>query len=107
MFIASWKTLLVALTAFFNSWSSFGVMFSLVFKPGASSAISKEVLRAATNDNEGSSNRTIVFTIVNPPKFGKLVTVQTDKSKTEVSSFTQKMVSGVNLHASFAWKGES
>ncbi|XP_060763249.1 chondroitin sulfate proteoglycan 4 isoform X2 [Neoarius graeffei] len=60
--------------------------------PGASSTISKEVLKAATNDNEGSSNRTIVFTIVNPPKFGKLVTVEADKPTTEVYSFTQEMV---------------
>ncbi|XP_047675015.1 chondroitin sulfate proteoglycan 4 [Tachysurus fulvidraco] len=60
--------------------------------PGASSSISKEVLSAATNDNEGNSNRTIVFTIVKPPKFGKLVTVQADSSITEISSFTQEMV---------------
>ncbi|XP_026787190.3 chondroitin sulfate proteoglycan 4 [Pangasianodon hypophthalmus] len=60
--------------------------------PGASSSISKEVFKAATNDNEDNSNRTIVFTIVNPPKFGKLVTVQADNSMTEISSFTQKMV---------------
>ncbi|KAK3514840.1 hypothetical protein QTP70_033777, partial [Hemibagrus guttatus] len=60
--------------------------------PGASSSISKEVLSVATNDNEGNSNRTIVFTIVNPPKFGKLVTVQADMSSIEISSFTQKMV---------------
>ncbi|TSN86059.1 Chondroitin sulfate proteoglycan 4 [Bagarius yarrelli] len=60
--------------------------------PGTSSLISKEVLNAATNDHEGSSNRTIVFSIVNPPKFGKLVTAQTDKSITEIHSFTQQMV---------------
>ncbi|KAI5613088.1 chondroitin sulfate proteoglycan 4-like, partial [Silurus asotus] len=60
--------------------------------PGTSSSISKEILKAATNDDEGNSNRTIVFTIVNPPKFGKLVTVQADKSKTDISSFTQEMV---------------
>ncbi|XP_053337191.1 chondroitin sulfate proteoglycan 4 [Clarias gariepinus] len=60
--------------------------------PGASSVISKEVLKAATNDNEGNSNRTIVFTVVDPPKFGKLVAVQADKSITEISSFTQEMV---------------
>lgn len=80
-------------------------MSSLVFKPGTSSSISKEVLKAATNDNEGSSNRTIVFTIVNPPKFGKLVTVLADRFITEISTFTQAMVSAVKPRASFAWEG--
>lgn len=79
-------------------------MFRLVFEPGASSTISKDVLKAATNDIEGSSNRTIVFAIVNPPKFGKLVTVQSDKA---ITSFTQEMVSSVKPHASFASKGGS
>lgn len=73
-------------------------MFSLVFNPGALSSISKDVLKTTTNDNEDNSNRTIVFTIVNPPKFGKLVTVQADKSITEISSFTQEMVSAVKTH---------
>lgn len=79
-------------------------MFSLVFQPGASSVISKEVLKAATNDNEGNSNRTIVFTVVDPPKFGKLVAVQADKSITEISFFTQEMVSVVQPHALFTRK---
>ncbi|KAI4881525.1 hypothetical protein NFI96_033562, partial [Prochilodus magdalenae] len=60
--------------------------------PGSSSPISKESLQAVTNDDKGNSNRTIHFTVVNPPKFGKLVNVRQDKSITEISSFTQEML---------------
>ncbi|KAL7836517.1 hypothetical protein AOLI_G00278010 [Acnodon oligacanthus] len=60
--------------------------------PGSSSFISKEVLKAVTNDDKGNANRTIRFTVVNPPKFGKLVNVQADKSMKEISSFTQEML---------------
>ncbi|XP_072520905.1 chondroitin sulfate proteoglycan 4 [Salminus brasiliensis] len=60
--------------------------------PGSLSTISKEVLKAVTNDDKGDANRTIRFTVVNPPIFGKLVSVQADKSMTEISSFTQEML---------------
>lgn len=71
---------------------------------GSLSMISKEVLHAVTNDNKSVSNRTIYFTVITPPKFGKLVNVQADKSTTDISSFTQRMVSFVsrstNRHSS-------
>nr|XP_055055897.1 LOW QUALITY PROTEIN: chondroitin sulfate proteoglycan 4 [Misgurnus anguillicaudatus] len=60
--------------------------------PGSLSLISKDLLHAVTNDDSGVSNRTIHFTVITPPKFGKLVSVQADKSTTEISSFTQQMV---------------
>ncbi|XP_066513057.1 chondroitin sulfate proteoglycan 4-like [Hoplias malabaricus] len=62
--------------------------------PGSLSFISNEVLKAVTNDDKGDANRTIHYTVVNPPKFGKLGNVQADKSITEISSFTQDMVNG-------------
>ncbi|XP_051534286.1 chondroitin sulfate proteoglycan 4-like [Myxocyprinus asiaticus] len=60
--------------------------------PGSSSLISKEVLQAVTNDDNSISNRTIYFTVINLPKFGKLVNVQADNSTVNISSFTQQMV---------------
>ncbi|XP_051949978.1 chondroitin sulfate proteoglycan 4 [Xyrauchen texanus] len=60
--------------------------------PGSSSLISKEVLQAVTNDDNSISNRTIYFTVINLPKFGKLVNVQADNSTVDISSFTQQMV---------------
>ncbi|KAJ8339261.1 hypothetical protein SKAU_G00360470 [Synaphobranchus kaupii] len=60
--------------------------------PGSSTPISTEDLRAVTNDNDVMGNRTIVFTVIGPPKLGKLVKKQTDNSTAEVSSFTQSMV---------------
>lgn len=60
---------------------------------GSLSLISNNILQATTNDDTGFSNRTIYFTVTNLPKFGKLVGLQTDKATTEISSFTQQMVS--------------
>ncbi|XP_062873556.1 chondroitin sulfate proteoglycan 4 [Trichomycterus rosablanca] len=60
--------------------------------PGTSSLISREVLKAVTNDDEGGGNRTIVFSVVNSPRFGKLVKVETDEAKREISTFTQEMI---------------
>uniref|UniRef100_W5LKC6 Chondroitin sulfate proteoglycan 4ba n=1 Tax=Astyanax mexicanus TaxID=7994 RepID=W5LKC6_ASTMX len=60
--------------------------------PGSLSTISKEDLRAVTNDDKSNTNRTIRFTVVNPPTLGKLVSVQADESLTEISSFTQEML---------------
>ncbi|XP_076857171.1 chondroitin sulfate proteoglycan 4 [Brachyhypopomus gauderio] len=60
--------------------------------PGSLTSISKEVLRAVTNDDKRGSNRTILFTVINPPTFGKLMNVKAADPKTEITSFTQKMV---------------
>ncbi|KAJ8261297.1 hypothetical protein COCON_G00170200 [Conger conger] len=60
--------------------------------PDSLTPISTEDLHAASNDNDITGNRTIVFTVVGPPKLGKLVKKQADNSTTEVSSFTQSMV---------------
>ncbi|KAK1792031.1 hypothetical protein P4O66_001810 [Electrophorus voltai] len=60
--------------------------------PGSLSSISKEVLRAVTNDDTGDSSRTILFTVLSPPKFGKLVNVRAAEPKAEIMSFTQEMV---------------
>uniref|UniRef100_A0A8C2D5V7 Si:dkey-193c22.2 n=1 Tax=Cyprinus carpio TaxID=7962 RepID=A0A8C2D5V7_CYPCA len=60
--------------------------------PGSLSLISNNILQAVTNDDTGLSNRTIYFTVINPPKFGKLVSLKADKTTTDISSFTQQMV---------------
>uniref|UniRef100_A0AAY4BN87 Laminin G domain-containing protein n=1 Tax=Denticeps clupeoides TaxID=299321 RepID=A0AAY4BN87_9TELE len=60
--------------------------------PGSSTAISVQDLLAVTNDNSGKSNRTIVYTMVSPPRLGRLITPQLDNSSREVSTFTQAMV---------------
>ncbi|XP_030644982.1 chondroitin sulfate proteoglycan 4 [Chanos chanos] len=60
--------------------------------PGSLSSITKEDLQVVTNDDEDKSNRTIVFAVLNPPKFGKLVNTQANNSAVEISSFTQEMV---------------
>ncbi|XP_059406330.1 chondroitin sulfate proteoglycan 4 isoform X1 [Carassius carassius] len=60
--------------------------------PGSLSLISNNILQAVTNDDTGLSNRTVYFTVINPPKFGKLVSLKADKTTTDISSFTQQMV---------------
>uniref|UniRef100_A0A673K371 Chondroitin sulfate proteoglycan 4-like n=1 Tax=Sinocyclocheilus rhinocerous TaxID=307959 RepID=A0A673K371_9TELE len=65
--------------------------------PGFLSLISNNILQAVTNDDIGLSNRTIYFTVINPPKFGKLVSLKADKTTTDISSFTQQMVSVANF----------
>uniref|UniRef100_A0A672QXZ4 Si:dkey-193c22.2 n=1 Tax=Sinocyclocheilus grahami TaxID=75366 RepID=A0A672QXZ4_SINGR len=60
--------------------------------PGFLSLISNNILQAVTNDDTGLSNRTIYFTVINPPKFGKLVSLKADKTTTDILSFTQQMV---------------
>ncbi|KAK9974528.1 hypothetical protein ABG768_022617 [Culter alburnus] len=60
--------------------------------PGSLSLISNNILQAITNDDTGIANRTIYFTVINPPKFGKLVSLLADKTTTDISSFTQQMV---------------
>ncbi|KAG9353750.1 hypothetical protein JZ751_011872 [Albula glossodonta] len=60
--------------------------------PGSSVPISTGDLYAVTNDNDITGNRTIVFSVIGPPKLGKVVKRQADNSTAEVSSFTQSMV---------------
>ncbi|XP_048876342.1 chondroitin sulfate proteoglycan 4-like [Brienomyrus brachyistius] len=60
--------------------------------PGSSTPISAEELLAVTNDNDGAQNRSIVFTVISPPKLGRLVKIQADNTTAEISSFTQTMV---------------
>ncbi|TRY66137.1 hypothetical protein DNTS_008713 [Danionella cerebrum] len=60
--------------------------------PGSLALISNHILQAVTNDETGVSNRTIYFTVISPPTFGKLVRLHANKSTTEISSFTQQMV---------------
>uniref|UniRef100_A0A673H3F9 Chondroitin sulfate proteoglycan 4-like n=1 Tax=Sinocyclocheilus rhinocerous TaxID=307959 RepID=A0A673H3F9_9TELE len=60
--------------------------------PGSLSLISNNILQTVTNDDTDISNRTIYFTVINPPKLGKLVNLKADKTTTDISSFTQQMV---------------
>ncbi|MEE6521797.1 hypothetical protein FKM82_020107 [Ascaphus truei] len=55
--------------------------------------ISSEVLKAVTNDETGMRNRTITFTIVIPPKHGRLLKQGPQNLTEVVTSFTQMMVS--------------
>lgn len=73
------------------------ILMVFFFHLGSLSLISNNILQAITNDDTGITNRTIYFTVINPPKFGKLVSLQADKTTTDISSFTQKMVSVSNL----------
>ncbi|KAF4113076.1 hypothetical protein G5714_005621 [Onychostoma macrolepis] len=60
--------------------------------PGSLSLISNNILQAVTNDDTGISNRTLYFSVISPPKFGKLVSLKANKTTTDISSFTQQMV---------------
>lgn len=73
------------------------ILMVFFFHLGSLSLISNNILQAITNDNTGIANRTIYFTVINPPKFGKLVSLLADKTTTDISSFTQQMVSVSNL----------
>lgn len=83
----------------YRMYKKFPGLFSNVFffLLGSLSLISNNILLAITNDDTGITNRTIYFTVINPPKFGKLVNLQADKTTTEISSFTQQMVSVSDL----------
>lgn len=73
------------------------ILIVFFFNLGSFFLISNDILQAITNDDSGITNRTIYFTVINPPKFGKLVKLQADKTTTDISSFTQQMVSVSNL----------
>ncbi|KAL4617491.1 chondroitin sulfate proteoglycan 4-like [Arapaima gigas] len=60
--------------------------------PGSSAPISSEELLTVTNDNDVARNRSITYSIIDPPKLGKLLQLQADNSTAEISSFTQIMV---------------
>jgi len=74
-----------------------GCSYCLFLYLGSICLILNNILQAVTNDDSGITNRTIYFTVINPPKFGKLVKLQADKTTTDISSFTQQMVSVSNL----------
>lgn len=55
--------------------------------------ITDDNLLVVTNDfSDITGNRAIVFTVIHPPKLGRLVRVSEDNITEEVSSFTQDMV---------------
>ncbi|XP_078531202.1 chondroitin sulfate proteoglycan 4-like [Lissotriton helveticus] len=60
--------------------------------PGTKKALSSSVLRAVTNDEDNAMNRSITFTIVEKPKLGRLITLNSNNLTLEISSFTQVMV---------------
>ncbi|XP_042187800.1 chondroitin sulfate proteoglycan 4 [Callorhinchus milii] len=59
--------------------------------PGTLKPIRSEHLKAVTND-DNTSNRTVIFTVVDAPKLGKLVKIKAGNMTHEVTSFTQDMV---------------
>ncbi|XP_047448719.1 chondroitin sulfate proteoglycan 4 [Mugil cephalus] len=60
--------------------------------PGSSTPITKEDLRAVTNDMTNASSRIITFSVIRHPKLGRLVMRQPDNSTVDISTFTQDMV---------------
>ncbi|KAM6958782.1 chondroitin sulfate proteoglycan 4 [Aplochiton taeniatus] len=60
--------------------------------PGSLTAITKEDLQASTNDRGSTANRTVTFSVVRPPRLGRLVKLQADNSTKDISVFTQHMV---------------
>lgn len=64
------------------------LLHSGIFKP-----ITDDNLLVVTNDfSDITGNRAIVFTVIHPPKLGRLVRVSEDNITEEISSFTQNMV---------------
>ncbi|XP_029797122.1 chondroitin sulfate proteoglycan 4-like [Suricata suricatta] len=61
--------------------------------PGSTKPLSSGDLRAVTNDADSTGNRTVTFTVISPPRLGRLVRVNPDNSTEEVSVFTQTLVS--------------
>ncbi|XP_067889004.1 chondroitin sulfate proteoglycan 4 [Heterodontus francisci] len=59
--------------------------------PGTLRIINSQNLKAVTND-DSIGNRTIIYTLVNFPKLGRVVKVETDNVTHEVTNFTQGMV---------------
>uniref|UniRef100_UPI00398F1097 chondroitin sulfate proteoglycan 4 isoform X1 n=1 Tax=Pristiophorus japonicus TaxID=55135 RepID=UPI00398F1097 len=59
--------------------------------PGTLKLIKNQHLKAVTND-DNTGNRTIIYTLVNLPKLGRVVKVETGNVTHEVANFTQSMV---------------
>ncbi|KAE8284919.1 Chondroitin sulfate proteoglycan 4 [Larimichthys crocea] len=68
--------------------------------PGSVTPISEQELLAVTNNvSDIRRNRSVVFTVTAPPKFGHLVQRMADNSTKNISTFTQSMVNdGVILY---------
>ncbi|XP_061473901.1 chondroitin sulfate proteoglycan 4-like [Rhineura floridana] len=64
----------------------------LTLFPGSRKPITSHNLKAVTNDVGESENRTILFTVANPPKLGRLISAHSDNSTQDITSFTQSMV---------------
>ncbi|KAH0502668.1 Chondroitin sulfate proteoglycan 4 [Microtus ochrogaster] len=60
--------------------------------PGSTKPLSSQALRAVTNDDK-ARNRTIMFTVVSSPRFGRLLKMNSDNRTEDVSIFTQRLVS--------------
>lgn len=60
---------------------------------GSRKPITSYNLKAVTNDIVEVENRTIVFTIANSPKLGRLIHIFSENNVRDISSFTQSMVS--------------
>ncbi|XP_070791991.1 chondroitin sulfate proteoglycan 4-like [Pituophis catenifer annectens] len=60
--------------------------------PGSRKPITSYHLKAVTNDVVEVENRTIVFTIANSPKLGRLICIFSENNIRDISSFTQSMV---------------
>lgn len=60
--------------------------------PGSTKPLSSHDLRAVTNDDK-AGNRTVTFTVVRSPRFGRLLKMYPDNHTEDVSVFTQCLVS--------------
>ncbi|XP_052599261.1 chondroitin sulfate proteoglycan 4-like isoform X1 [Peromyscus californicus insignis] len=60
--------------------------------PSSTKALSSHALRAVTSDDK-AGNRTITFTVVSPPRLGRLLKMNSDNRTEDVSVFTQRLVS--------------
>nr|XP_021578192.2 chondroitin sulfate proteoglycan 4-like isoform X1 [Ictidomys tridecemlineatus] len=61
--------------------------------PGSVKPLSPRDLKAVTNDVDNAGNRSITFTVVNSPRLGRLLRMNSDNSTEKVSIFTQYLVS--------------
>ncbi|KAM3939786.1 chondroitin sulfate proteoglycan 4-like [Leptodactylus fuscus] len=60
--------------------------------PGMRRTISSDILKAVTNDENNSKNRSITFDITTSPKHGKILKIVQENMTEEASSFTQQMI---------------
>lgn len=70
---------------------------------GSTKPLSSGDLRAVTNDAGSTRNRTITFTVINSPRLGRLVRVNSENSTEDVSVFTQTLVSPDVCAAGQGW----